>query len=200
VDTGLLTLLVPDGNKIVFSSSRSGIWDLYTLKFDAAGNQLELTRLTHGEGRDLNPVVSPDGKKIAFRSWGGQRTRGDNMDIFVMKANVPEGPTNRPINLTDTPNHWEVPSDWSPRGKKIAFHEWSWGIGVMNADGTHRTEFTMAVVTKQGVFPRWSPDGRKIVFTSFEGPGRSLWRMNPDGSNRTKLANEGYYPSWQPLP
>jgi TolB protein len=193
----------PDRNKIVFASDRTGRWDLYTLEFDAAGNQLELTRLTHGWGTDLNPVVSPDGKKIAFRAWGKGRTREQNMDIFVMKANVSEGPTNRPINLTDTPNSSEVPSDWSPNGKKIAFHDWdSLGIGVMNADGTHRTEFNRTEATKRGVFPAWSPDGRKIVFMSIERRTyrHTLWRMNTDGSNKTELPTEGDYPDWQPLP
>jgi Tol biopolymer transport system component len=47
-------------------------------------------------------------------------------------------------------------------------------------------------IAEIGGSPIWSPDCKQIVFTTFAGPVTApkyeSWRMNADGSNRTKLA------------
>jgi Tol biopolymer transport system component len=72
----------PNGQKIVFSSVRpfSGFTEPEIFVMDANGaNQ---TRLTTSTGYDLEPVFSPDGTKIAFRS-----ERNGNAEIYIMDAN-----------------------------------------------------------------------------------------------------------------
>src|SRR3989454_603929 len=61
-------------------------------------------------------------------------------------------------------------------------------IYAMNVDGSHPIR-----LTSSGIDPSWSPDGRKIAFTS-DG---SIYVMNADGSNPTGI-NRGYEPSWSP--
>ena len=71
-----------DGSKIVFSSVRplSGFTEPEVFIMDANGaNQ---TRLTTATGYDMEPVFSPDGTKIAFRS-----ERTGSAEIFIMDAN-----------------------------------------------------------------------------------------------------------------
>jgi Tol biopolymer transport system component len=72
----------PDGTKIIFSSVRpfSGHTDaeIYVMNADGTGQ----TRITTVGGQDLEPVFSPNGSKIAFRS---ERTGG--AEIFIMDAN-----------------------------------------------------------------------------------------------------------------
>ncbi len=52
------------------------------------------------------------------------------------------------------------------------------------------------------VQPRYSPDGKKIAFTSDAGGGDNLWTMNRDGSNPTQITKEDFRllngPIWTP--
>jgi len=59
----------------------------------------------------------------------------------------------------------------------------------MNADGTN-----VKILVKEGAEPVWSPDGKKIAFTSY-CDGRRIAIANADGSNIT-LFVEGYSPCW----
>ena len=75
-------------------------------------------------------------------------------------------------------------------------------IFVMNADGSNRTQLTNNSVTDG--FPRWSPDGAKIIFASGDVADETsveLFVMNADGSNRTRLTNNSvldWFADWQP--
>ncbi len=50
--------------------------------------------------------------------------------------------------------------------------------------------------------PRWSPDGKQILFTSDRGGGDNIWTMNSDGSNRHQITKESFRllnnGSWHP--
>jgi Tol biopolymer transport system component len=57
VDTGLLTLLAPDGNKIVFTNTQPKVRpDIYLMKADGSNE----TRLTHNKWiQDFSPSWFP---------------------------------------------------------------------------------------------------------------------------------------------
>jgi Tol biopolymer transport system component len=168
----------PDGQWIVFTSERtgSGQADLYRVHPDGSG----LERLTDDPDLDDQAVVSPDGNQVAFVSTRGARTA--NIWILDLK-------TRRARNLTAARtvqgeagklNGFFRPA-WSPDGKWIAFssdrnfpfrphaepapgweHPQELSIYVIQSDGEGFRRLTAAGVTAGS--PKWSPDGRRIVF------------------------------------
>jgi Tol biopolymer transport system component len=106
----------------------------------------------------------------------------------------------------------ETPS-WSPNGKKIVFarNNNATTIGsrsreniyVMNADGSNKklvtNERSLPGDIKQDGQPAFSPSGKKIVFWR----GRDLYTINSDGTNFTRLTDDGVRnteggPVWRP--
>lgn len=58
-------------------------------------------------------------------------------------------------------------------------------IWVMDPDGGNRVQLTNDPA--DDYFPIATPDGRTVVFVSEREDGRTLWRMNADGSAQTRL-------------
>jgi TolB protein len=54
----------PGGEKIAFSSKRSGTYQIYVMGSDGS----QQTRLTKNSGNDFHPCFSPEGERIAFDS------------------------------------------------------------------------------------------------------------------------------------
>ncbi|RLT36440.1 MAG: hypothetical protein DWI57_14875 [Chloroflexi bacterium] len=94
----------PTGETIVFmSEERDGNWELYSV--DAGVNVV--TRLTNNPTNDGLPVVSPDGRQIAFVS-----NRGGEWGVWVMP--LAGGSPERILRLgADLPNWLEQGIDWT---------------------------------------------------------------------------------------
>jgi Tol biopolymer transport system component len=86
-------------------------------------------------------------------------------------------------------------------------------ICVVNTDGTGLKTLAGVGDSAQSQHPRWSPDGKKIVYSRSEiayvesepGPQEStqVWVMNADGSGKTQLTKDSlgprnFLPSWSP--
>ncbi|MBM3213279.1 hypothetical protein FJZ33_13770 [Candidatus Poribacteria bacterium] len=67
----------PDGQKIVFCSTRDENLELYVMNADGSDKR----NLTKNSVEDYMPSWSPDGKKIAFRS-----ARDGNYEVYVVDA------------------------------------------------------------------------------------------------------------------
>ena len=188
----------PDGRRIAFISERDSDrlriprnQEIYVMNADGS----DVTRLTNNDAEDVQPAWSPDARRIAFVS-----ERDGNWNIYV--ANADGSGTTR---LTHhAASDWR-PS-WSPDGRRIAFvslrdSDLSYfppnsDIYAVNADGTDLARLTDNDMVNGA--PSWSPDGRRIVFSSSRGHGRSsIFVMNPDGSEITGIANGGA-PVWSP--
>jgi TolB protein len=122
-----------------------------------------LVRLTDDPADDYTPAWSPDGRQIAFYS-----ERDGNYEIYVMNSDG-----SGLVRLTDHPANDRWPA-WSPDGKKIAFtseRDGNYEIYVMSvedalqgAEGSNLVRLTDNPADDGD--PAWSPDGKKIAFTS----------------------------------
>ena len=191
----------PDGKRIVFTSERDGNSEIYVMDADG-GNQ---RRLTENPKNDQFPSWSPDGERIAFMS--DREGNFLHFDIYVMDA---DGGNQQ--NITNNPFDERYPS-WSPDGERIAFSSRREGnfenkfgitdeIYVMDADGKNTRRLTNNRKTDSS--PSWSPDGKRVVFSSDRDGNREnyeIYVMDADGANPQRLTNNDFYdahPSWSP--
>jgi Tol biopolymer transport system component len=78
--------------------------------------------------------------------------------------------------------------------------ESNWEIVRVDADGSNMLNLTNTPDVDEH-YPHASPDGSKILFVAIEGEGRrdrkrNVYYMNADGTGRTKVAENGYQPTW----
>jgi hypothetical protein len=113
-------------------------------------------------------------------------------------VNAPPGMTTRQIPI-DVDNGTWMNVDVSPDGRTIAF-DLLGDIYTMPIAGGTPTRIAEGLAYEQQ--PRFSPDGRRIAFTSDRGGGDNIWIMNADGSDKRQLTKEDFrllnQPSWSP--
>lgn len=172
--------------QIVFHSNRSIVGGdpstSDTEIFSMNPNGTGLTQLTVNSSQDFNPAWSPNGLEVAFES-----RRDGNDEIYKMAAN---GASQR--RLTNNAAS-DVGAAWSPGGTKITFTSSRAGndeIYTMNAtdtnndgNGDNLKRLTRNPETDSN--PAWSPNGKKIAFTSFRTGNYEIFAMKPVPESRT---------------
>ena len=155
--------------KILFTSTRTGHGDIYSIARDGSG----VTRLTTSGAPDTEPAWSPDGSKIAFAS----RRDGLDLDVYVMDADG-----SNVVRLTTAKGDDNAPA-WSPDGTRIVFQSFrdkNVELYVMNANGSGQTRLTNDA--RLDTNPTWSPDGAKIAWTRGTLTATEIYSMNANGS------------------
>jgi Tol biopolymer transport system component len=173
----------PQGDRILFTSTRSGDVDLYSMAADGT----DVKRLTEEVGYDGGAFFSPDGKEIVYRAHhptdpaelaeykallAEHAVRPSVMELFVMNA---DGSNKRQITHNGAANFAPY---FHPDGQRIIF--------ASNLDDPKGRNFDLYIIKKDGTqlervtydadfdaFPMFSYDGKRLVFAS-----------NRNGANR----------------
>jgi Periplasmic component of the Tol biopolymer transport system len=171
----------PKGDKIVFTSTRSGDLELYTMNIDGS----DVKQITDELGYDGGAFFSPDGTKLIFRS---SRPKSDE-EIKAYKDLLSQGlvePTEMELyicnsdgsdlrKLTDLGN-----ANWSPffhpSGKKILFSSnfeaergFPFNLYMIDLDGKNLKRITHGETFD--AFPVFSNDGKWLAFSSNRNNG-----------------------------
>src|SRR6266566_4575915 len=172
--------------KIAFHSTRDGDFQIYVMNPDGSG----VARVTNDTGGSVDPIWSPDGKRIAYANFHSGRS-----EVFVINV-VGTGET----QLTTDGG---FPGACSPDGTRIAFANSSDGddeIFILNLDGSGVTRLTDN--TFRASPTAWSPNGAQILFLSDREDGdEEIYVMNADGSGVTQLTSGAFVdddPVWSP--
>jgi Tol biopolymer transport system component len=166
----------PQGDKIVFTSTRSGDLELWIMDIDGKNAK----QITNGLGYDGGAFFSPDGKKLVFRA-SRPHTEQEISEYKDLLAQGLVAPTNMEIytcnidgsELTQVTKLGKA--NWAPfyhpSGKKIIFSSnhhsqrgYDFQLYLINTDGTG-----LEAVTRKSIFnafPMFSYDGKKLVFSS----------------------------------
>ena len=96
--------------------------------------------------------------------------------------------------------------EWSPTGSRIVFQlpagriKSLWSVWTMKPDGTDRTQI-YASDESWAIQPTWSPDGRWILFTSWQEGNWDVWAVPSSGGRAVRLTRtpeSEFVPRWSP--
>lgn len=131
----------PNGTKIVYETygdDTSKPCDIWIMNADGSNKRQITTDLS----QENDPLISPDGSKIAYDS--------NREEIWIMDSDG----TNKKRLSTGVVRVGKA--SWSPDGTKLAFTDGvPCQIFVINADGTRKTQLTTGAY--YNVQPIWSP-------------------------------------------
>ena len=190
----------PDGKSVVYVSYQKDAMELWML--DLASGQAR--QLTHEGAVNVEPRWSPDGKRMIFVSTAY------NKRFHIFRADVNGGSLQNILRLTgetksDLPRYYysafdtEISPVWVRDGKDILF--------VSNRGHIHGTGGLWRMKAEPGAEPReihyeetnwkarpdFSPDGSRIVYSSYLGrEWHQLWVMPAQGGDAFPIS----YGNW----
>jgi Tol biopolymer transport system component len=195
----------------VQGSNKEGDYEVYVVNaIDGTGNKNLTNNGVEVGGAnpvdDYHPDFSPDGKKIAYQSYGKQTSNPEGDDeVYRMNSLDGSGKRNLSNSLDGIDDAFP---EFSPDGTRIAYES----IGKQNSNDEGDTEvYSMSALdglgkknlTNNGAsvndyYPVFSPGGKRIAYQS-EGVQDSnkegdyeVYRLNSlDGTGQKNLTNNG---------
>jgi Tol biopolymer transport system component len=151
----------PDGSQIIFTSNRTGVYNLYKKASSSSGSERLFYESTEGKG----PTSwSPDGRYLIYYSLG--------QPTHLRLLSVSGPPDRQPVPLVD-PQFTSITGRFSPDGRWIAYTSNESGsneVSVRPFDSATGTVGNPVVLTHGGGrTPLWRGDGKELFY--FDGDG-----------------------------
>jgi Tol biopolymer transport system component len=145
----------PDGARIMFSSNRSGKYELWSIRPVGSGLE-QFTRF--GGPNAAVPVYSPDGARVLANMLGASPVALDAAKPWAEQ---------KPVQLEKMAGaaEWFLARSWSPDGTRIAGDR-----RVANRGPAGILLYSLAAkkyekLTDAGAYPVWLKDGRRLLYT-----------------------------------
>jgi Tol biopolymer transport system component len=191
----------PDGATIAFTADLEGVRKIFLRDLSGGGT----VPLTSGRHDDIQPGFAPDGKAVVFVRSREAGVRLEPGDVFgeyiggdVWAIDVATGAETRIVEDAYNPA-------FSPDGARLAVDAPWVGprrIWITDANGHNpqqaSTDVSEAVTHLR---PRWSPDGRRIVFQNVERTKFGIRVVDLERKSLTWVTNDLFqdvHPVWSP--
>ena len=189
----------PEGKYLYFSSSRGGSVNVWRVPVDektgaTQGEPVAVTAMG-GATSTLQLSLSRDGKRLVYISQQDVR----NLRKVAFDP-VRQRVTGEPVWISRGSLQLWFPEP-SPDGEWLT--ACSRGqerhVYILRSDGSELRNLTNDNFRNDG-WPRWSPDGQRIAFTSRRTGDYELWVINRDGTGLRQLTESkgGHYSPWSP--
>ena len=162
----------PDGNRVVFASTRKGAYNLYWKLSSGAGADELLLESAQGK---VPTDWSRDGRFLLFRSNDPQT----GFDLWVL----PLSGDKQPIPFLRTP-FVERDGQFSPDGKWIAYQSNESGQFEIYVQPFPGPGEKFRISANGGAQPRWDTNGRELFYVSLDGKMMAApVKLLPDGQS-----------------
>ncbi len=207
-----------DGKKLIFQSAAKGDGcdQIFSMNLDGSDKKM----LSNGEGKTTCSYFTPDKKSIVYASTfkadakcppKPDMSKGYVWSLYpgfdIFKANL-DGSNPKPLTTTA---RYDAEATIRPDGKIVftSLRDGDLDIYTMDKNGKNVKKLTNELGYDGGPF--WSYDGKLIVYRAFHPQTDAekadylallnenmirptkldLWVMNPDGSNKRRVTNNG---------
>ncbi|MEO1253673.1 MAG: DPP IV N-terminal domain-containing protein, partial [Bacteroidota bacterium] len=149
-----LATWAPSGDKLIFQSDRSGIWQLYEMDLRVGTVRL----LSDGAGDDLDPQYAPDGNTILFRSYRD----GEDTSVFYLMdidGNI--------ITQVSDERGSATNASWSPDADIIAYQtDLNGDLDIYIYDVASQQTRQLTDNDVDDYAPTWLCNSSHVIFTS----------------------------------
>jgi eukaryotic-like serine/threonine-protein kinase len=184
-----------DGRYLYFSSARAGTPNVWRIAID------EVSGRPRGEPEPVplparavvHARLARDGSHIVYEAWENEA------NVYRVDFDgAAEHVTGEPVAVTRGTRGWED-IDIAPDGRLVLGAERPHrDLHIANADGSGLA--ALAPDPPIDRFPRWSPDGRHIAFSSMKSGNIEAWIIRADGSEPRQITffedRAAFFPLW----
>jgi Tol biopolymer transport system component/DNA-binding winged helix-turn-helix (wHTH) protein len=199
----------PDGRYLAFTRSVNQYWVSAEIQVLA----LNADKTAAGKPELLIPTSIPDSATVAhqYQISGLGWIPGRNEVLYARQGlwTVPVA-GRRVATLVPTPGYRPGAFSVSRDGVRLAFASGSWDLDIWQipgpASGSRQRqepahERALIATTNIDTNPQYSPDGKRIVFTSLRSGKLQIWVADADGSNAIQVTQSEAWngsPRWSP--
>jgi Tol biopolymer transport system component len=183
-----------DGARIAFQTDRDGDNNIYMMNSNGALQ----TPLTEDRADDIEPDWSGDGRKIVFSS-----DREGQYHLHIISESGTDLELLAPVKRDDRQASWSDPPKLLSDVVLYTGSRLKSDPNLFTIDVTDFEKSQLANLRGIDWTPEWSPDGKRIAFSSNDSGEFEIYVINADGSGEVKQLTvdspgKTMHPSWSP--